>query len=150
MTTRNYRRSPTSIPLNDERAILKYFESLAKRLKRKTLTREDVNQDGRISVSALNKRFGGVSLLLVKAGLRPTRIYKRDPKLMLKLLHALIAKRGRYPSQAEVTGSLPFNAYQYKTEFGSFERACRLAKSFHSFVSVPKPLAALMREIRKS
>jgi hypothetical protein len=141
MSAKKYRRSPTSLPVDNENAILDHLRDLARRLRKQTLTTADVNRDGRIAVATLIKHHGGLGILLVKAGLRSSRIYKRDPKLMLQFLHELISKkRGRFPSQVEVTDILPFTANQYRIEFGSFQKACDLAKSFVAAACLsPKP-----------
>jgi hypothetical protein len=75
------------------------------------------------------RRFGGLSELLVQAGLRPSRVYKRDPERMLHLLRELVAQLGRRPSLIEIKHNLPYSARQYVVQFGSLEQALDLAGS---------------------
>jgi hypothetical protein len=129
MTVRRGRRAPTSFSLNNQGAILSYLSDLAGRLKKTTLTRHDINQDGQIHVATLIRRYGSLSNLLVQAGLRPSRTYKRDPNAMLQQLQQLVLQLGRCSSQSEIKENLPYSARHYMVEFGSLARACELAES---------------------
>jgi flagellar biosynthesis/type III secretory pathway chaperone len=81
VSPRKGRRAPTSFPLNDPEAILSYLRELASRLKKTTLTCDDVNRDGRININTLIRRFDSFSNLLVQSGLSPSRTYKREGAL---------------------------------------------------------------------
>jgi hypothetical protein len=144
VSPRRSRRAPTSLPLNDLEAILSYLRELASRLKKTTLTCDDVNRDGRININTLIRRFDSFSNLLVQSGLRPSRTYKRDPNAMLQRLQQLVLQLGRHPSQSEIKANLPYSARHYIAEFGSLARACELAESlssaqFSSTGRIPSP-----------
>jgi hypothetical protein len=130
------RRAQTSLPRNDPEAIISYLKGLASRLKKTTLTCDDVNRDGRININTLIRRYGSFSNLLVKAGLRPGRTYKRDPNDMLQRLQQLILQLGGSPSQREIKDTLPYSPRIYVAEFGSVAHACELAASVPTEPSV--------------
>lgn len=122
------RRPPTELKSKEE--VLRYLQSLAHRLSKQTLSCKDVNRDGVISVATIVRHYGGFSKLLISAGLRASRIYRRDATPMLRDLQQLITKLGRRPSQIEIDLNLPCSHEQYAAEFGSVKKALRTAASY--------------------
>ena len=123
------RRPPTSLDLRTADDLVAYLRDLSARLGKDTLSAREVNADGQISIATICRRFGGFSNLLVKAGLRPRRQYKRDPEKMLDSLRELMSQIGRQPSLTEVKKNLAYSPHQYEVQFGSVEKACELARS---------------------
>jgi hypothetical protein len=146
------RRPPTSFGLQTSEEVVAYLRDLAVRLGKETLSTREVNADGRISVATICRRFGGFSDLLVKAGLRPGRLYKRDPEQMLNSLRELVSQIGRRPSLAEVKKNLAYSPRQYEVQFGSLEKACALALSMPSRAARLEnpPLSPFEGELHKS
>jgi Homing endonuclease associated repeat len=138
------RRPPTSFPFQEPEALVAYLRDLASRLKKPTLTRHDIQRDGRIHIGSIIRRYGSFSNMLVKAGLRPSRAYKRDPNAMLQGLQALVLRLGGHPTKMEIKTSLPYSPRHYEAEFGSIARACELAASLSagpstSSAPIPSP-----------
>jgi len=65
---------------------------------------------------------------LIEAGLKPSRVYKRDPERMLKELAALMNDLSREPKQTEINSRLNYNSHHYILQFGSLQRAFDLAE----------------------
>jgi hypothetical protein len=107
----------------DKEEILSYLQELAARINSNTLTVHQVNEDGQISSATIIHRFGGFSEALIQAGLKPGRVYKRNPETMLKELADLTSHLGRVPSKTEINKNLSCNARHYEKEFGSVTNA---------------------------
>jgi len=122
------RRPPGSMGAGDREKILAYLRNLAAKLDKGTLTCREVNADGHVNVSTIIRAFGGFSEAVIQAGLKPSRIYKRNSDTMLKELGELVTVLNRRPSKTEVTENLSYNARHYEKEFGSLEKACELAR----------------------
>jgi hypothetical protein len=125
------RRPPLPSGATDDEIVC-YLQDLAVRLGKETVTTRDVQRDARISPATIHRRFGGFSEVLVKAGLRPMRIYKRNRTAMLQELASLMAGLGRIPSKTEVRKNLSHTFRSFEIEFGSLSKACELAKSVQS------------------
>jgi hypothetical protein len=122
------RRPPTSLGLKTSEEVVDYLRDLAERLGKDTLSTREVNADGQISAATICRRFGAFSDLLIKAGLKPRRVYKRDPEQMLSALRELMLRIGRSPSLTEFKQNLSYSPHQYKAEFGSLDKACESAR----------------------
>jgi len=117
------RRPPGSFSAQDRGKILDYLKELAAKLGKETLTTREVNADGHIHTSTIIRAFGGFSEALIQAGLKPGRIYKRNPEVMLEQLATLVKNLGRYPSKTEINNNLSYHAEHYEKEFGSISKA---------------------------
>lgn len=112
----------------DREEILSYLRQLAASLGKETLTAREINKYGEINQATINRKFGGLSQALIEAGLKPTRIYKRDPRRMIDELASLMQSLGREPKKTEINKSLSYNSRHYELEFGTLERAFDLAQ----------------------
>jgi len=126
------RRPPVQWEKNTADETLVYLRDLAKRLGKESVTCRDVKRDGHINPATVIRRFGGFSEALVRAGLRPLRIYKRNRTTMLSRLATLIGELGRLPSKTEVKKNLGYSAKHFEKEFGSLEKAGDLALASQS------------------
>jgi len=130
-------RRPPGPMTSDKEAILGYLKDLAARLGSETLTTRQVKADGQISPATIFRKFGGFSEALIRAGLRPSRVYKRNPELMLQQLANLSKSLGRNPSKTEIKENLSYNARHYEKEFGSVSKALDLIPQGHLSLHVP-------------
>ena len=120
------RRPPGPMGTSDKQAILSYLKEYAARLDSNTLSTRQVKQDGQISPATIIRAFGGFSEALIQAGLKPSRIYKRNREAMLQELADLIRSLGREPSKTEINENLSCNAGHYEKQFGSLSKALLL------------------------
>lgn len=108
--------------------IIEYLRKLAKRLGKSTLDKHDIRSDGEVHMSTIIRKCGSFSQVLIAAGLKPQRVYKRNRESMIKGLADLMLKLGREPRQVEMKEQLPCSPYTYKQEFGSLQDAFDLAE----------------------
>jgi hypothetical protein len=120
-------RGPSLLSYNKE-DILVYLRELAVFLGKNTLSSQDINRAGQINAVTIHNKFGSQSKALIEAGLKPSKIYKRDRKRMIDELAKLIYRFGREPKKSEMLKYLSHNHRHYELEFGSIKHAFKEAR----------------------
>ena len=107
----------------DKESIIKHLQDVAEKLGKKTLSVRELKKYGEVSSATIHRKFGGFSKALIEAGLKPSRIYKRNQKEMVKELAALMHQLCREPTKNEINELLTYNARHYEIEFGDLKTA---------------------------
>ena len=107
----------------DKQSIITHLQDVAKILHQDTLSMKEFNQYGTIHPVTVHRKFDGFSKALIAAGLKPSRIYKRDRETMMQELSALMIQLNREPTKTEINTLLSHNANHYELEFGTMKAA---------------------------
>ncbi len=116
------------LPEYSEPTLTEELQRLARVLGKDTLSRRDIDQDGKMSSAVVLKRFGSLRQALQAAGLRPTRFMKASEEELLDLLEevwvASLERFGRRPERADLkTLGRPVSADTIVRRFGSWKKA---------------------------
>lgn len=109
--------------------IVDYLRALAKRLRKTTLDKYDLEDDGEIHMSTIIRKCGGFSNALISADLKPGRAYKRNRERMIRELAELMIELGHESKKVEMNKKLKLGAHQYEQAFGGLEQAFDLAQA---------------------
>lgn len=104
-----------------EQSLIEEMRRIARQLGIDTLSRDDIDQHGKMSSSVVLKRFGSLRQALQVAGLRPTRFMKSTDDELLDILEEVwvstLEKFGRRPERADLrTLSIPVSARAWQRQ----------------------------------
>jgi len=117
----------------DENSMLAELRRIAQATGSGTVTKADFKRIGRVSYSAIVKRFGSLRHALSLAGLRSTRFMKATDEELLEILVDLwrqtLEKEGRTPQQRDLaTYGFPLSSDTITRRFGGWRKALAKAR----------------------
>jgi len=139
----------------DDDSIIAELKRIASTLGRDTITKTDINSNGRISYSLVLKRFGSLRQALQLAGLTPQRFMNGSDEELLEMVVQLwervLEKEGRVPQSKDLKPyGFPISGDTYTRRFGSWRRALVRAAQSVDAENVDEPAApAAPVEVRK-
>jgi len=119
----------------EDESILTELRRIAKKVKKDTVTKADIEGYGRISYPLVYSRFGSLRHALETAGLRTNRFMKATNSELLKILIELwelvLEKEGRTPERKDLKKyNFPVSGDTYFRRFGTWKKA--LMKAYES------------------
>lgn len=122
------RRRAIATTAMTDRQIVHVLRAIARRKKSKVLIRRDVEDDDRLSLSMLRRRFGSWPAVLAAAGLRRSRCgQKHSRQACLDNLIAVARHTGRIPRWHDLQRPPSLiGAPAYRRHFGSWKRALKV------------------------
>jgi hypothetical protein len=119
----------------DDVSILEELKRLAKIRGEETVTRADIEKNGRVSYSVIVKRFGSLRQALQMAHLTPTRFMKATDDELLAILVELwektLEKEGRTPQKLDLKAyGMPVCADTVVRRFGTWRKALLAAHAW--------------------
>jgi hypothetical protein len=118
-----------------DESIAEELKRIAKSLGKDTVTKQDIENHGKLSYSVVNKHFGSLRKALEVAGLTPQRYMNATESELLKMLvelwETILEKEGRTPQRKDLKAyELPVSGDTYTRRFGSWKKA--LIKAYES------------------
>lgn len=112
----------------DDASLLAELQRIAKAAGSDTVTKENIKQFGRVSHSAIVKRFGSLRQALHLAGLKSARFMKATDEeliaILIDLWQKVIEKEGRSPQQEDLQKyGFPLSNDTINRRFGSWRKA---------------------------
>ncbi len=112
----------------DDELLVSELRRLASSLQKNTVTKRDIEANGRISYSLIVKRFGSLRQALQAADLVPQRFMKASDAELLEILVELwekvLEQEGRLPHRTDLKDhGYPVSADTYVRRFGSWRSA---------------------------
>ena|ERR1700730_233056 len=112
----------------DDASLLAELNRIAKVTGSETVTKKDLKRVGRVSHSAIVRRFGSLRRALHLAGLKSTRFMKATDEelisMLIELWQKVLEKEGRSPQQDDLRRyGLPLSNDTINRRFGSWRKA---------------------------
>jgi hypothetical protein len=112
----------------DDASLLAELKRIAKTTRSDTVTKADIQRVGRVSHSAIVKRFGSLRQALQLAGLKSTRFMKATDEeliaIVIDLWQQVLEKEGRSPQQEDLKKyGFPLSNDTINRRFGSWRKA---------------------------
>jgi len=112
----------------DDESLLAELRRITQVTRSDTVTKADLNRVGRVSHSAIDRRFGSLRHALSLAGLRSTRFMKATDEELLGFLVDLwrqtLEKEGRTPQQRDLAAyGFPLSSDTITRRFGGWRKA---------------------------
>lgn len=112
----------------DREALIQELRRIASNLGKATLSRREIDCQGRISSAVVIKRFGSLRKALQEGGLIPARFTKATDEelcsMLIELWTQTLEKFGRSPYRTELrVFGFPVSADTYSRRFGSWNNA---------------------------
>ena len=112
----------------DDASVLAELRRLADASASGSVTKVDIEQDGRVSYTLVVRRFGSLRRALQLAGLQPSRFMKASDDELLVLLVELwsrvLEEQGRTPQRRDLkTYGYPVSGDTFVRRFGSWRKA---------------------------
>jgi len=112
----------------DRETIIRELQRLAEALGKTTLSKRDIDSDGRVSSSTVIKRFGSLRKALQESELTPRRFMKPTEdelsEILIELWTLTLERFGRSPYRRELaTFGFPVSSDTYARRFGSWKKA---------------------------
>ncbi len=120
----------------DKDEIIAELRRVAVSLGVSSLTRQQFQEYGRISVKTVEYKFGTWNQAIEAAGLVPTKTGAQNVLLDEDLLQEIIRltkEIGKQPTLAELSAKGQFSLMPYKTRWGSLAEACKLAYAKYGY-----------------
>jgi hypothetical protein len=116
----------------DDDSILNELKRIATVTGKKTITKEDIENTGRVSCGTIYKRFGSLRKALEKINLKTNRFTKATNEELLQIIIELweqtLEKEGRGPYNRDLKAyGYPVSADTMARRFGSWRKALRQA-----------------------
>jgi rubrerythrin len=108
--------------LSDDQ-LLEDMRTVAKKLHKGTITREEYNQHGEYHAGTIRKRFKGWLNALKKAGLEKSRNYNIEDVDLFKNLEEIWTKLGRQPVRNDLKYESRFSSATYERRFGTWRKS---------------------------
>ena len=128
----------------DDASLLAELQRIAKAAGSDTVTKEDINEFGRVSHSAIVKRFGSLRRALHLAGLKSARFMKATDEeliaILIDLWQKVLEKEGRSPQQEDLQKyGFPLSNDTINRRFGSWRKALVKAHASITEESITEP-----------
>jgi hypothetical protein len=128
----------------DRETIIGELQRLAHSLGKKTLSKKDMRDHGRVSPATVARKFGSIRKALQESGLTPTRFNKPTDEELLTILIELwtitLEKFGRSPERRELKAfGFPVSGDTYIRRFGTWKKALIAAAASVSSEQVTEP-----------
>lgn len=116
------------LPDFSKQSLINELQRIARDLGKDTLTRNEIDQYGKMSSAVVLKKFGSLRQALQEAGLRPTRFMKATEEELLDIIEevwvASLERFGRRPQRSDLkTFGSPVSGDTIISRFGSWKKA---------------------------